>query len=86
MASGVPVVAANRAALPETCGDAAILVDPDDAPALADAALAAATDEQTRSRLIERGLARAAEFTWDRTARRTNSLIDDLLRGHHLSS
>ena len=86
MASGVPVVAANRAALPETCGDAAILVDPDDAPALADAAVAAATDEQTRGPLIERGLARAGEFTWDRTARRTNSLIDDLLRGHHLSS
>ena len=37
MASGVPVVAADRTALPETCGDAALLVDPDDATALADA-------------------------------------------------
>ena len=42
MASGVPVVAANRTALPETCGDAALLVDPEDGPALADALVAAA--------------------------------------------
>ena len=32
MASGMPVVAANRAALPETCGDAALLIDPSDQP------------------------------------------------------
>ncbi|MFZ0090178.1 MAG: glycosyltransferase family 1 protein, partial [Solirubrobacteraceae bacterium] len=37
MACGTPVVAANRAALPETCGDAALLVDPDDPGALATA-------------------------------------------------
>ena len=35
MACGVPVVAADRGALPETCGDAALLVDPDDRDALA---------------------------------------------------
>ena len=40
MASGVPVVAANRTALPETCGDAAVLVDPADGPGLADALVA----------------------------------------------
>src|SRR2546430_10422998 len=64
MASGVPVVAANGSALPETCGDAALMVDPDDDAALADAAVAAATDEEIRARLVAAGLVRAAQFTW----------------------
>jgi glycosyltransferase involved in cell wall biosynthesis len=70
MASGVAVVAAARGALPETCGDAALLVDPDDADALAQAVLRA-LDE--RDRLRAAGLARAALFTWDRAARETDA-------------
>ena len=58
MASGVPVVAANRTALPETCGDAALLVDPDDAEALADALLRAAGDQE-RARAAGAGRPRA---------------------------
>ena len=77
MASGVPVVAANRGALPETCGDAALLVDPDDADAFAQAALTAATDDERRAALIERGHARAAAHTWDRSAR----LVDEVVAG-----
>jgi glycosyltransferase involved in cell wall biosynthesis len=69
MASGVPVVAADRAALPETCGDAALLVDPDDAEAVA-AAVLRALDEADRLRPA--GLERAAQFTWDRAARETD--------------
>jgi glycosyltransferase involved in cell wall biosynthesis len=75
MASGVPVVASNRAALPETCGDAALLVNPGDGSAIADAVLAAATDEATRASLIDAGRARAARFTWERTARATDQAI-----------
>jgi glycosyltransferase involved in cell wall biosynthesis len=78
MASGVPVVASNRAALPETCGDAALLVDPDNRDAIAEAVLAAATDESTRGPLIEAGRARAARFTWERTARATDQAIATL--------
>ena len=48
MASGTPVVAANRAALPEICGDAALLVDPDDPDAFADALLRASGPERER--------------------------------------
>ena len=48
MASGVPVVAADRTALPETCGDAALLVDPDDGEALAGALVRATTDGAER--------------------------------------
>ena len=81
MASGVPVVAANRAALPETCGDAALLVDPEDHEGLADALLAAVTDAALRARLAAAGTERAAQFGWDRTARLTDEAIDGLLRG-----
>jgi glycosyltransferase involved in cell wall biosynthesis len=79
MASGVPVVAADRAALPETCGDAALLVDPDDPAELAAAALTAATDDSRRTDLIAAGRARAAGFTWDRAAAATDALIGGLL-------
>jgi glycosyltransferase involved in cell wall biosynthesis len=76
MASGTPVVAADRAALPETCGDAALLFDPDDADAAADA-LSRALDDPAG--LIERGLRRAREFTWQRTARETDAAVQALL-------
>jgi glycosyltransferase involved in cell wall biosynthesis len=75
MASGVPVVAANVTALPETCGEAALLVDPRDPSDIAEAVLAAATDESVRAPLIDAGRARAARFTWERTARATDSAI-----------
>jgi len=75
MAGGTPVVAADRAALPETCGDAALLVDPDDGLALAAAVVAAATDAAVRDRLRAAGLARAAGFSWDRAAAATHALL-----------
>lgn len=75
MASGTPVVASDRTALPEVCGDAALLVDPDDPDALTEAILAAIGDERLRAA----GLARARSFTWERTARETDSLIERLL-------
>jgi glycosyltransferase involved in cell wall biosynthesis len=78
MACGTPVVAANRAALPETCGDAALLVDPDDGAALAEAVLAAATDAGAREALRSAGLRRAAQFSWDRTAARVDALLCEL--------
>jgi glycosyltransferase involved in cell wall biosynthesis len=79
MASGVPVVAADRAALPETCGDAALLVDPADPAAVEEALLTAATDDAVRPRLIAAGSERAARYTWERTARETDAVIEALL-------
>jgi glycosyltransferase involved in cell wall biosynthesis len=75
MACGVPVVAANRAALPETCGGAALLVDPDDHRAMADAVLYAVEDYGARTRLQSRGLQQASIYGWDRAARRVNDLL-----------
>jgi glycosyltransferase involved in cell wall biosynthesis len=71
MAAATPVVAARRGALPETCGDAALLVDPTDHAALADAVEAALGDEH----LAAAGRARAALFSWDRTAREVDAVV-----------
>ncbi len=79
MASGVPVVAAARGALPETCGDSALLVNPDNAGELTGAVLAAACDERVRAALIPAGLQRAAGFSWSRTATLTDAAIGELL-------
>jgi glycosyltransferase involved in cell wall biosynthesis len=79
MACGTPVVASNAGALPETCGDAAILVDPHDATGFADALERIATDEDERRRLAELSLLRAAGFTWQRSAQLTDQLLGNLL-------
>ena len=63
MACGVPVVASDRGALPETCGGAALLVDPIDSSAIAEAVVTALGNEELR----QAGLRRAAEFSWERT-------------------
>jgi glycosyltransferase involved in cell wall biosynthesis len=63
MACGVPVVASDRGALPEVCGDAALLVNPERPSEIAEAVLASLGNEDMR----ERGLRRAAEFSWERT-------------------
>jgi glycosyltransferase involved in cell wall biosynthesis len=75
MACGVPVVAADRGALPETCGGAARLVDPGERGAFAAALLDAAGDE----RPARAGLERAAGFTWRRTAELVDTALASLL-------
>jgi glycosyltransferase involved in cell wall biosynthesis len=81
MAAGTPVVASNRGSLPEVCGDAALLVDPADGSALADALLAAVEDRDLAARLARAGTERAAAFTWDRTAELTDRAIEAVLCG-----
>jgi glycosyltransferase involved in cell wall biosynthesis len=77
MAASTPVVASNRAALPEACGDAALLADPDDADAFAAAIIEAAGS--ARSRLAEAGRAHAARLRWERTVELVDAAIDELL-------
>ena len=67
MACGCPVAASNVGAIPEIAGDAAVLFDPTDVEAMIEAMLE--TDTR-REELRERGLARAAAYTWDESARR----------------
>lgn len=68
MACGTPVVASETTALPEILGDAAELVDPRRTEAIVNGMLAVTEDSEYRSALIERGRARASEFTWHRAA------------------
>lgn len=76
MACGTPVVAAAIDALRETCGDAALLADPDDPPAIANAVTRAVTDEALRTKLIAAGVARTEALTWGRAARETFELLE----------
>jgi len=71
MTVDVPVVSSDRASLPEVCGDAATLVDPDDLDAFAAALRKLATDATARREHIARGRVQAAKFTWRRTAEAT---------------
>lgn len=69
MASGVPVVASDAGALPETCRGAAEIVPVGDPATLADTAAALVEDGPRRRELVRRGLARGAALTWERSAR-----------------
>ncbi len=80
MAAGLPVVASNAASLPEVAGDAALLVDPEDADGWADAVTRILHDATLRDDLVARGKARAAGFTWGRTARLTADVYRRLVR------
>jgi glycosyltransferase involved in cell wall biosynthesis len=76
MACSCPVVCSNLTSIPEVAGDAALSVDPRDVSALAAAIYTALTDLTTRKRLIERGVERAASFTWEKTARKTLDVFE----------
>ncbi len=76
MACGTPVITSSCPALLETGGDAALRVDTQDVTGLADAMYRLLTDSGLRRELCERGLRRAAEFTWDRTAETISALLD----------
>jgi glycosyltransferase involved in cell wall biosynthesis len=71
MASGTPVLASRAASIPEVLGDAGVLLDPLDANAWTEALITVVNDEALRRRMSSDGLARAATFTWERTARAT---------------
>lgn len=71
MAAGTPVVAGRNAVTEEVLGEAALLVDPLDVDGLAAALERVVADDGLRRRLVLQGRARAAEKTWERTARAT---------------
>lgn len=78
-ASGVPVVASNASSLPEVSQGAALEVDPLDITAIGEAMLALARDESLRARCIAAGRARAAQLTWQETARQTVAVYHSVL-------
>lgn len=78
MEAGVPVACSNAAALPEVAGGAALLFDPRRPEQLARCLEALCSDEALRRRLVEKGRANAARFSWRECARRTLSVYEAL--------
>jgi glycosyltransferase involved in cell wall biosynthesis len=79
MASGAPVITSNVSSLPEVVGDAALLIDPYDPEAIADAMRRVLSDDVLRVQLRERGLVRARHFSWDRSIRRVHEIYEEVL-------
>jgi len=71
MSHGVPVITSNCGAMAEIAGGAALLVDPYDIDEIAEAMHKVLTDENLGKDLIKKGLERAGQFSWERTARET---------------
>jgi glycosyltransferase involved in cell wall biosynthesis len=71
MACGTPVVASNTSSMPEVLGDAALLVPPTEADAIADAMASVLTSRSLSESLRERGLERSSHFSWHKTAYQT---------------
>lgn len=79
MALGLPVMASDRSALPEVCGDAALLINPDDVDAMVLALRRMIEDGGLREQLAACGRTRARLFTWENTAALTWAAYAELL-------
>jgi glycosyltransferase involved in cell wall biosynthesis len=79
MASGLPVVASQTSSLPEVGGDAALYVNPHDSRDMAMKVRSVVEDEELRTDIIQKGLARAREFTWQRSAEATLRIYEEVL-------
>jgi glycosyltransferase involved in cell wall biosynthesis len=79
MASGTPVITSNVSSLPEVVGDAAILIDPLQPDAIADALRRVLSDTALRDDLRRRGLERARHFSWEQSVRRVRQIYGEVL-------
>ncbi|MEK7277989.1 MAG: glycosyltransferase family 1 protein, partial [Chloroflexota bacterium] len=80
MACGVPVVTTAFSSIPEVVGEAAYLVrDPDDTRSLGAAIIAVIVEPSVSDSLIEKGLAQARKFSWERAARETVGVYRNVL-------
>jgi len=77
MASDCPVVCSNVTSIPEVVGDAALLFDPHDPEAIADAMHRVLTDTELRRTLVRAGRERCRQFSWERTARETLKVLEE---------
>ncbi|HEX5430169.1 MAG TPA: glycosyltransferase family 1 protein [Patescibacteria group bacterium] len=78
MACGTPVVVSNISSLPEVVGDAGVLVDPNSAEKIAEGILKVLSDKSLQAELGKNGIARAKQFTWERTAAQTLAVLESL--------
>lgn len=80
MASGCPVITSNASSLPEVVGDAALLADPSDSNGFMRHLEQVLADEVLCRMLREKGLVRAAQFSWERTARETLRVYERVMK------
>jgi len=78
MAAGAPVITSNVSSLPEVVGDAAVLIDPMDAGAIAEAMGRVLADADLRADLIRRGHERVKAFSWERSVSRVHEVYAEL--------
>jgi alpha-1,3-rhamnosyl/mannosyltransferase len=78
MTCGCPVICSSAASLPEVAGDAALYVSPHDASGLARAMQQLADDDDLWREMKEKGLRRAAAFSWQYTAQKTFEIFERL--------
>jgi glycosyltransferase involved in cell wall biosynthesis len=81
MASGTPVITSNVSSLPEVVGEAALLIDPYEPGAIAEAMRRVLTEPGLSDRLRAQGLARARTFSWERSVRRVREIYEEVLAG-----
>jgi glycosyltransferase involved in cell wall biosynthesis len=80
MASGCPVITSNVSSLPEVVGDAAVMIDPYEPAVIAEAMHRVLTTPSLREDLQRRGLARAREFSWERSIKRVREIYDEVMQ------
>ncbi len=78
LASGTPVLTSNVSSLPEVMNGAALLIDPYDPESIAEGLAEILSNDVLRSTLIERGLARAAMFSWEESVRRVLAIYREV--------
>ena len=83
MACGTPVLTSRDTAMAEICGEAAWLVDPHQVAAIADGLACLLAEPERREHLRQLGLARAQQYSWERTARETAVVYETVLNGNH---
>jgi glycosyltransferase involved in cell wall biosynthesis len=81
MRCGVPPITSNSSALPEVVGDAGLMVDPDDVAGMREAMLTMASDAAFRQECSRRSIARAAPFSWERSAAATAAVYERAVEG-----
>ena len=78
MACGTPVITSNSSSLPEVVGDAAIIIDPYDANKFAEEMYEVLTEDGLREEMIRKGLDRSKMFSWEKAARKTREIYEQV--------
>ena len=79
MALGTPALLSRRASLPEVFGDSALYFEPNQPGEIAEAMKKVADDPALRKELSQKGLAKAREYSWEKTLAATLPVIEDCL-------